>query len=228
MECLLVLDNAPAHTPGLDEDIVAEYSFMKVLYLPPNTTPLFQPMDQQVISNFKKLYTKYLFKICFDNFGRSLLIVICLKMIDQSWQEVSRRTLNSALKKLWPDAVSAQNFEGFHADQAEDDSENVDDPEPVARSEVPEIVTLRKSTDLEVDEADIDNLIEEHQEALITDGLKDLEAMRVNVVQEEFNGGEEDDPLTTAEIKEGLDGYFKMVVLVEKTHPEKILTGHAL
>ncbi|XP_068213307.1 tigger transposable element-derived protein 1-like [Palaemon carinicauda] len=101
-------------------------------------------------------------------------IVICLKIIDQSWQEVLRRSLNSARKKLWPDADSAQDFEGLHAVQAEDDSE------------VAEIITLGKSVGLEVDEANIDELIEEHHEELKMDDLKDLEAMQVNVVQEEY------------------------------------------
>ncbi|XP_068203820.1 tigger transposable element-derived protein 1-like [Palaemon carinicauda] len=58
--------NAPGHPPGLEDDILDEFKFVRVLYLPPNTTPLLQPMDQQVISNFKKLYTKYLFKKSFD------------------------------------------------------------------------------------------------------------------------------------------------------------------
>ncbi|XP_064107217.1 tigger transposable element-derived protein 1-like [Macrobrachium nipponense] len=80
IKCLLVLDNAPAHPPGLEEDILVEYFFIKVLYFPPNTTPLLQ----QVISNFKKLYMKHLFKRCFNitipqtspcvNFGRSISI----------------------------------------------------------------------------------------------------------------------------------------------------------
>ncbi|XP_068237033.1 tigger transposable element-derived protein 1-like [Palaemon carinicauda] len=93
MKCLLVLDNTPAHPPGLEEYLLAEYSFIKVLYLLPNTTPLLQPMDQQVISNFKTLYMKHLFQRCFqvtestnitlgefwkDRFN----IVICLKLID--------------------------------------------------------------------------------------------------------------------------------------------------
>ncbi|XP_068238625.1 tigger transposable element-derived protein 1-like [Palaemon carinicauda] len=46
MKGLLVLDNAPAHPLALDKDIVAQYSFIKALYLPPNATPLLQPMDQ--------------------------------------------------------------------------------------------------------------------------------------------------------------------------------------
>ncbi|XP_064109958.1 tigger transposable element-derived protein 1-like [Macrobrachium nipponense] len=101
LKCLLLLDNAPTRPPGLEEDILAEYSFIKVLYLLPNTTPLLQPMDQQVISNFKKLYTKHLFKRCFDITDTTNLtlrefwkehfdIVICIRLIDQAWQEVSR------------------------------------------------------------------------------------------------------------------------------------------
>ncbi|XP_068238457.1 tigger transposable element-derived protein 1-like [Palaemon carinicauda] len=239
MKCLLVLDNAPAHPPSLHEGIAAQYSFIRIPYLPLNTTPLLQPMDQQGISKFKKLYTKYLFKRCFEIIESTNLtlrqfwkehfdVVICLKMIDQAWQEILRPTLNSAWKKLWHDAVSARDLEGFHADKIEDYSENVDDPEPVAQAEVAEIITLGKSMDLEVDEADINELIQEHQEELTTNDLKELEAMRGNIIQEECSWGEEDEPLTTAKIKEGLDGYFKMVAPVEKTHPEKMLTGRAL
>ena len=53
LKCLLVMDNAPAHPPGLEEDLLEEYKFIKIQFLSPNTTPLIQPMDQQVISNFK-------------------------------------------------------------------------------------------------------------------------------------------------------------------------------
>ena len=66
MKALLILDNAPAHPPGLEDDILDEFKFVKVLYLPPNTTAILQPMDQQVIANFKKLYTKHLFCSCFE------------------------------------------------------------------------------------------------------------------------------------------------------------------
>ncbi|XP_068237016.1 tigger transposable element-derived protein 1-like [Palaemon carinicauda] len=65
LKCLLVLDKAPAHPPGLEDIIHPDVSFIKVLYLPPKTTPLLQPMDQQVVANFRKLYTKHLFRRCF-------------------------------------------------------------------------------------------------------------------------------------------------------------------
>ncbi|XP_068203841.1 tigger transposable element-derived protein 1-like [Palaemon carinicauda] len=66
LKCLLVLDNAPANPPDLEDIIHPDFSFIKVLYLPLNTTPLLQPMARRVIANFKKLYTKHLFKRCFE------------------------------------------------------------------------------------------------------------------------------------------------------------------
>ena len=84
LKCLLVMDNAPAHPPGLADKLMEELDFITVKFLPPNTTTLTQPMDQQVISNFKKLYTKALFQRCFEvtsdteltlrDFGNTILI----------------------------------------------------------------------------------------------------------------------------------------------------------
>uniref|UniRef100_A0A3P9B687 HTH CENPB-type domain-containing protein n=1 Tax=Maylandia zebra TaxID=106582 RepID=A0A3P9B687_9CICH len=108
MKCLLIIDNAPAHPSGLEDDILEEFSFIKVLFLPPNTTPLLQPMDQQVTSNLKRPLREF-WKYHFD-------IVACLKLISLAWREVSRRMLNSAWRKLWPDAVAARDFEGFEGE----------------------------------------------------------------------------------------------------------------
>ncbi|KFD47790.1 hypothetical protein M513_11340 [Trichuris suis] len=51
---LLLLDNAPGHPPFLDEC----HPNVKVVYLPPNTTSLIQPMDQGVIAAFEKYYLR--------------------------------------------------------------------------------------------------------------------------------------------------------------------------
>ena len=66
LKVLLVTDNASAHPPNLMEELSDEFSFMKVHFLPPNMMPLLQPTDQQVIANFKKLYTKARFRKCFE------------------------------------------------------------------------------------------------------------------------------------------------------------------
>jgi hypothetical protein len=51
---LLVLDNAPGHPENLDS--LRSLLPTEVVFLPPNMTSLIQPMDQNVISNFKLYY----------------------------------------------------------------------------------------------------------------------------------------------------------------------------
>ena len=227
LQALLVLDNAPAHPPNLEDDILEEFSFINVLYLPPNTTPLLQPMDQQVIANFKKLFTKHVFRRCFDVTENTNLtfrefwkehynIVICLRFIDMAWQDVTRRTLNSAWKKLWPEAVSERDFEGF-----EHEAEVIE-----------EIVSLGKSMGLEVDEGDVNELVEEHSEELSTEQLKELQEMQHTEVLEEIGGSaveiEEEEVISTKEIQEMLGMWEKISEFIEKKHPEKVATGRAL
>ena len=196
LKVLLVMDNAPAHPPGLEDDLLEEFEFIKVKFLPPNTTPLLQPMDQQVISNFKKLYTKALFQRCFEvTKGTNLTlrefwknhfhIVNCLKIIDKAWDGVTKRTLNSAWRKLWSDCV-----EGFAHEQ-----------EP---SVVDEIVSLGKIMELEVNEGDIQELVE-HVQELNTDEMMDLHREQQQEVMEEISSEEEEkkteESLTSNEIR---------------------------
>ncbi|XP_066969127.1 tigger transposable element-derived protein 1-like [Macrobrachium rosenbergii] len=206
-KALLVLDNAPAHPPTLTDNTYKELKFIEVLFLPPNTTSILQPMDQQVVSCFKKFFPNHLFKLCFEvmeatNFTLRKFwkdhynIVTCLKIM--AWQGVTRRTLNSAWKKLWPEVVCERDFEGF-------------EPEELV---VENIVPLRKSKGLEVDEENIDDLVEEHNEELSPEELKELqqqqrtEALGVLEGEEEEEEEEEQQPVleevATSEIKEVL------------------------
>ena len=67
LKVLLVLESAAAHPPNLMEELPVEFSSIKFHFSPPNTTPLLQPIDQQAIANLKKeLYTKALFRKCFE------------------------------------------------------------------------------------------------------------------------------------------------------------------
>ena len=126
LRCLLVMDNAPAHPPGLEDDITDEFDFIKIKFLPPNTKSLIQHTDQRVIANFKQLYTKFLFQRCFEvtndteltlrNFWRNRFnIYHCITIIDKAWDQVSYRTMNSAWRKLWPHCITEREFEGFDA-----------------------------------------------------------------------------------------------------------------
>ena len=49
LKCLLLLDNAPAHSPCLEEDLVKEFDFIPVKLLPPKTTPILHLIEIKVI-----------------------------------------------------------------------------------------------------------------------------------------------------------------------------------
>ncbi|XP_016070266.1 PREDICTED: tigger transposable element-derived protein 1-like [Miniopterus natalensis] len=226
VRALLVMDKAPAHPPGLEAELVEEYSFITVKFLPPNTTPLIQPMDQQVISNFKKLYTKALFQRCFEvTSGANLTlrefwkehfnILTCLRLIDRAWGEVSPRTMQSAWKKLWPESAAGRDFEGFE-----------DEPMSV----VEDIVSLGKSLGLEVDGGDVEELVGDHSTELTTEELQDLQREQqqtaAEVLSSEEEKGREDVP--TSLIKGMLGKWGEMQSFIEKYHPDKELANHAI
>lgn len=178
-----------------------------------------------MISNFKKLYTKHLFRRCFEVTENTNLtlreywkdhfnIVICLRIIDQAWLSVTTRTLTSAWKKLWPESVAERTFEGF-------------EPEvPVEE----EIVSLGKSMGLVMDERDVNELIEEHSQELTTEELQELQSQQHSEVLQEIGFEEEpevEEVISTSEIKEILGMWERVSQFVEKIHPEKVATGRA-
>ena len=50
LKCHVVMANTTAHPQDLDDDLPDGFDFIKVKFLPSNTTHLLQPMDQQFIS----------------------------------------------------------------------------------------------------------------------------------------------------------------------------------
>ena len=144
LKCLLLLDNAPVHTPGYEEDLVKEFDFIQFKFLPHKTSLILQPTDQQVIQNFTKLYTKGLFRKCFLITNDTELtlrelwkgyfhILNAIYLLSSHWNQVSYRTMNSAWNKLWP--VYAPDLDGFeanyvfawHSQNIVDDSTIIDD-----------------------------------------------------------------------------------------------------
>ena len=132
VKAILLLDNAPAH-PHADK-LVSRDGRIKVVFLPPNTTALIQPMDQGVIMATKKLYTwMYLDKVLVvipeeedeiqDNRGLRTLEKIKTYNIKSeiynfasAWKQVKISTLANCWKKLLQDIDPELDFEGqdFH------------------------------------------------------------------------------------------------------------------
>ncbi|KAK3889625.1 hypothetical protein Pcinc_006390 [Petrolisthes cinctipes] len=129
VKAILILDNAPAH-PTADGKI-------RVMYLPPNTTSMIQPMDQGIISACKRRYTKrYLDEVLVvleteediqedtraartkDNI-KNYTIRSALYNLANSWQDMKATTLENCWKKLLID-VEEDSFEGFEGFEAKD------------------------------------------------------------------------------------------------------------
>ena len=56
---LLLIENAPGH-PHLS------HLNVEIVFLPPNTKSLIQPLDQGMIATFKKYYVKFTFKFILE------------------------------------------------------------------------------------------------------------------------------------------------------------------
>ncbi|XP_069158736.1 tigger transposable element-derived protein 1-like [Procambarus clarkii] len=182
LKALLVLDNAPAHPRQLQDDLFPENQFITIKFLPPNTTPLLQPMDQQVIANFKKLYMKALLERCVH-----------------------------------------RDFEGFGPAPASA-SAPVDDLEALL---VDDIVALGHTLGLEVDAADVQELVEEHSDELTTEELLELQKELVQQEVQELSSGEEEvceDAIPSSEIRDVLGMFEKVTAFAEKHHPDKAVT----
>lgn len=116
---LLLMDNAKCHPEALqtlDPDV-------EVMFLPPNTTSLIQPMDQTIIATFKAYYLRRVmrrmlrhlyqkdFRIVVEprqllkSYWKKFSILDSITIIEESWAETKASTLNARWSKLLPNLV---------------------------------------------------------------------------------------------------------------------------
>ena len=94
----LIIDNCPAHP------IIENLKSITLYFLPPNTTSALQPMDQGVIWSLKSKYrTNVIQKIlaAIDQ-GKQLpaiSILVAMKMLVLSWNEVTKETITNCFRK---------------------------------------------------------------------------------------------------------------------------------
>ncbi|GFV49546.1 tigger transposable element-derived protein 1 [Trichonephila clavipes] len=102
---LLIVGNAASH-PQL------EHPNVQLVFLPPNTTSLIQPLDQGIIATFKKYYIKTTYKFLLNKLENESLtlkdvwklfsIFDCLIHVASASAQIRPRTLNAYWKKIWP------------------------------------------------------------------------------------------------------------------------------
>lgn len=116
---LLVIDNAPGHPVSL----ATEDENVQVVFLPPNTTSLLQPLDQGIIRCFKAIYVRQVFEMLYtmadecSDIGlmecwKSFTIADAIVFIKGAIDELKPETIIACWKKLWNDVV--HNSEDAH------------------------------------------------------------------------------------------------------------------
>ncbi|XP_022823355.1 jerky protein homolog-like [Spodoptera litura] len=105
-KAVLLLDNAPAHGPN--DELSSRDGKIQTLFMPPNCTPLLQPMDQNVIQMIKCNYKKKLLlnAVIRDDDATKTLKDMNLKdavfNVTEAWNMVPQKAIQSSWKKLWP------------------------------------------------------------------------------------------------------------------------------
>lgn len=101
---LMILDNFSGHA------IEKEFSNIKLLFLPPNTTSLIQPLDQGIINSFKNYYKKRMLAfVCVEIMNNpektrnemvdSINLYKALIWIAFAWKNVTANTISNCWKK---------------------------------------------------------------------------------------------------------------------------------
>lgn len=104
---LLLVDNVSSHPEDLHHPNV------KIVFLPPNTTSLIQPLDQGIISTFKAVMLRFTFEWLLDELDsdnnmtvpaiwKKYTMMDCLDFIRRSLQTIKQKTLAGCWKKLCP------------------------------------------------------------------------------------------------------------------------------
>lgn len=115
LKALLIVDNAAVHQYNIETNKID----LKVLFLPPNTTSLIQPMDQGVISAFKRNY-KFRFMrgiLAKSGFNSDNLIEDvnryslkeCIYAANDTWKELSDVTLINSWNKIGVNFLNFKN-----------------------------------------------------------------------------------------------------------------------
>ncbi|XP_067932973.1 tigger transposable element-derived protein 1-like [Watersipora subatra] len=175
-----------------------------------------EPMDQGVIANFKKYYTRRTYRMALKavdsdlemtlrSYWKSYNILNCVKNIDASWREVTEVNLNAVWRLLCPQFVN--DFRGF-------------DQEGINKEILSTLVGLSDKLELDLQEEDFEELLESHGEELSNQDLMELEAQQR--VEEEEEEEETPVPMKKFETKllaEGFSLIDKAIALFKLQDP---------
>ena len=123
-EALLLLDNCRAYPPA--EKLRSADGRITVMYLPPNTTSIIQPLDQGVISSFKRHYRKELVKeIVLSEFDvtpflKQFRLKEMFFVAGRAWETVTAKTIENC----WMEGLAPAFPKTPDNDESDDETED--------------------------------------------------------------------------------------------------------
>lgn len=206
-KAVLLIDQCSAHPS--EEELMSSDKKIKVMFLPPNTTSLLQPMDQGIIATFKKNYRRELLSNLLLGEERSLpgaLKSVSLKdamyISQNAWSAVRSETISKCWQKVLEDA------------EHEPDEEN--------SAEL--LVQQSKSLGLNVDEDEITKWISIDDDEPISETLSDEQIIADVRGEEDLDNDDSDDEeeTTSVSMKEAVDLLEKAYTAYEKCNSSYI------
>jgi len=123
-KAILLLDNATCHLK--EKDLRTEDGDIFVVFFPPNTTALLQPLDQGIIKNLKHSYRKRLLcqlSIIGDGNVSDKLKNLSLKdvvyMVTEAWSEINSSIIISGFKTLFGSSEEVKRNHPFNSCQSD-------------------------------------------------------------------------------------------------------------
>jgi len=173
---LLIVDNCPAHPT------IEGLSNLKLIFLPPNTTSVTQPMDQGVIRCLKAHYRKRLVKLILCNLDSNkplpkISLITALQLLVSAWNEVSKATIVNCFRKSKISEKDQKNAVNDEDDPFKEMSEELQNLREKDSSLVPENLTAE-------DFASMDDVVVSTASHL-TDNEILLEALQPDTNEEE-------------------------------------------
>ena len=95
----LIIDNCPVHPE------IENISLPKLIFLPPYTTLVIQPMDQGIIRSLKVHYRKRVVRVILTHLDQGnpipkISLLKAMQLLASTWNDVSKETVNNCFRKV--------------------------------------------------------------------------------------------------------------------------------
>ena len=152
----LIIDNCPAHPT------IADLSNVKLIFLPPNTTSVSQPMDQGVIKCLKAFYRRRLVNLMIKRLeqGQDLpkISILCaLQLLIAAWNNVTKSTIVICFGKAKISAKDQVNAAEDSDDLFKELENDLTELRKIDPTLVPQDLTAQEIVDVDINFITTDN-----------------------------------------------------------------------